>query len=324
VAVNIGTSGLQRCYVGDQEVQRIYVGGKYAWPSLPTAKVEWLGSTVASGATNTFPAHQPGDLLVVVAVETGAASRPSLAAGFTEVHANTSGMSICIGYRIATASDTPVGTWSNAFYNTAYAFRNANTNTPFGGITSMIDTKAISPTITMQDTSGDSALCYGFSNNGTSGSWGATPAGFISKNGVARMANLQKIDSTSDGELRWSSTAGTVNFRNWVFEVLPDTGEVVEEPWLYGIEQVNKPGRVVDFTAKKGFVDTTGDEAFMFRCSTISGLDGYVARNFTKTFPSGTAYTKFDCTLQDLYGDGIPANNGEMLKTISFQVTPTA
>jgi hypothetical protein len=98
-------------------------------------------------------------------------------------------------------------------------------------------------------------------------------------------------------------------------------------PYLYDIEQVNKPGRVVDFTALKGFVpegDAIEDEAFMFRCSTISGLDGYVARNFTKTFPSGTAYTKFECTLADQYGDGIPANNGVMLKTISFTATPRA
>jgi hypothetical protein len=102
---------------------------------------------------------------------------------------------------------------------------------------------------------------------------------------------------------------------------------VEEQPYLYGIEQVNKPNRVVDFTALKGFVpegDAIEEEAFMFRCSTISGLDGYVPRNFTKTFPSGTAYTKFECTLADQYGDGIPANNGEMLKTISFTAYPTA
>lgn len=324
MAVNIGTSGLQRAFVGDQEVQRIYVGNKYAWPAVPSAKVEWLGSTVASGATNTFPAHQPGDLLVVVAVETGAALRPSLAAGFTEAHADTSGMSICIGYRIATTSNTAVGTWSNAFYNTAYAFRYANTSTPFGGLASMIDTKAISPTITVQDTSGDSVLCYGFSNNATTGSWGATPDGFISKNGVARMGNLQKIDSRSDGELRWSSTAGTVNFRNWVFEVLPETAPAEEPQELYAVEQVNKPGRVVDFTAKKGFPPNPDDEAFMFRCSTISGLDGYVPRTFTKTFPSGTAYSAFDCTLEDLYGDGINTAGSLTKATISFQATPTA
>ena len=106
-------------------------------------------------------------------------------------------------------------------------------------------------------------------------------------------------------------------------QVWPEVSEEVPQ-YLYDITQVNKPGRVVDFTALKGFVpvDLT-EEAFMFRCSTISGLDGYVERNFTKTFPSGTAYTRFECTLADQYGDG--TSNPELLnKTISFTVIPTA
>jgi hypothetical protein len=108
-------------------------------------------------------------------------------------------------------------------------------------------------------------------------------------------------------------------------QVWPDAPPPEVPGYLYDVEQVNKPGRVVDFTALKGFMPADPlDEAFMFRCSTISGLDGYVGRNFTKTFPSGTAYTKFACTLADQYGDGIPANNAEMLKTISFTVEPRA
>jgi len=110
-------------------------------------------------------------------------------------------------------------------------------------------------------------------------------------------------------------------------QVWPEDGEPPPDvpQYLYAVEQVNKPGRVVDFTALKGFVpegEAIEDEAFMFRCSTISGLDGYVARNFTKTFPSGTAYTRFECTLQDQYGDGTA--NADMLKTISFSVYPTS
>lgn len=109
-------------------------------------------------------------------------------------------------------------------------------------------------------------------------------------------------------------------------QVWPDAPppEVPQE--LYAVEQVNKSGRVVDFTALKGFVpegDALGDEAFMFRCSTTSGLDVYVPRNFTKTFPSGTAYTSFACTLEDLYGDGAP-NSGFVKAKISFTVKPTA
>jgi hypothetical protein len=320
----VGGAEPSKIMVGGTPVQRVYVGDKYAWPSNPIAKVEWVGSVVATGTTNTFPAHQPGDLLVVVAVESGPASRPGLAAGFTEVHANTVAMSICIGYKFATSSNTPAGTWANASYNTAYVFRNANTSTPFGGIASTSETTAKGVAITMQDTSGDSLLCYGYSNNGTSGGWGATPVGYVAKNSTARMANLQKVDSTSDGALTWSSTAGLVNFRNWTFEILPEDEAPTEEPlWLYDVEQTNKPGRVVDFVLKKGLGPYDPlDEGFLFRCSTISGLDGYVGRTFTKTFPS-TAYTKFDCTVEDLYGDGT-ANPDYLYKKIAFEVRPTA
>ncbi len=108
-------------------------------------------------------------------------------------------------------------------------------------------------------------------------------------------------------------------------QVWPDAPPPEVQPYLYAVEQTKKGGGVVDFTALKGFVpegDAALDEGFMFRCSTVSGLDGLVRRTFTKTFPSNTAHTKFECTLEDMYGDGIPANNAEMMKTISFTVYP--
>lgn len=106
-------------------------------------------------------------------------------------------------------------------------------------------------------------------------------------------------------------------------QVWPDAPppEVPQE--LYAVEQVNKSGRVVDFTALKGFVpEDLTEEAFMFRCSTISGLDGYVPRTFSKTFPSGTAYARFDCTLEDLYGDGSSTAGSLTKAKISFQAMP--
>ena len=104
-----------------------------------------------------------------------------------------------------------------------------------------------------------------------------------------------------------------------------EAGPPAEEPlWLYGVEQTNKPGRVVDFVLQKGLGPYDPlDEGFMFRCSTTSGMDGYVGRTFTKTFPSGTAYMKFDCTVEDMYGDGT-ANTDYLYKKISFEVRPTA
>jgi hypothetical protein len=58
----------------------------------------------------------------------------------------------------------------------------------------------------------------------------------------------------------------------------------------------------------------------MFRCAEISTLDGVVRREFSKTFPPYAG--ELTCTLQDMYGDGIPANNETMMKTLTFAVSP--
>jgi len=223
--INIGGIGnLDRCFVGDSEVLRIYANNTYSWPSLPRAKVELLSSAIAEGDTNTFGPHEPGDLLVVAARST-TNTMPGVPEGFKSAHSSTGGLALRIGYRIATTSKTEVGRWSSTAVNSVYVFRNANTTTPFGGIASWGDSKPLGPSITPQDTTGDTVMIYGYSNNGTSaGLWGAAPAGLTYLDNTPRMANLQKNDSTSDGAKTLPSPAGLVNYRNWVFEVLPDTG----------------------------------------------------------------------------------------------------
>ena len=96
---------------------------------------------------------------------------------------------------------------------------------------------------------------------------------------------------------------------------------VEEPPYLYGVDIVYKPNYVVEFTVKKGLpYDPNSDEAFMFRCVQMP-KDGYTGRTFSKQW-SANGYGKLDCTLEDLWGDGVPANNDTMMKTISFQITP--
>lgn len=102
-------------------------------------------------------------------------------------------------------------------------------------------------------------------------------------------------------------------------QVWPDA---VDEPlWLYDVDITYKGSNVVDFALKKGLTGIDPlDEGFMFRCAQFSSLNGYVPRNFTKTFPV-SAYSALDCTVEDLYGDGT-ANPEYLYKTISFQVSP--
>jgi hypothetical protein len=88
-------------------------------------------------------------------------------------------------------------------------------------------------------------------------------------------------------------------------------------PYLYDVTIEYKGNHVVDFTALSGFVHTDPtEEAYMFRCAESSSLNGYVGKNFTKTFPV-TAYAKYNCTLQDVSGD---LGDQSLSKTISFTV----
>lgn len=93
-----------------------------------------------------------------------------------------------------------------------------------------------------------------------------------------------------------------------------------EQPlYLYDIEIIYLPNYEVSFKALKG-LPPNEEEAFMFRCAEMP-RDGYVAREFTKQW-AANGYSKLNCTLADLYGDGNPENNAEMMKTISFTITP--
>ena len=97
-------------------------------------------------------------------------------------------------------------------------------------------------------------------------------------------------------------------------QVWPDAAP----PYLYDCTSVASAGYVVDFTVLDGWPAGDVSEAYMFRCSTLTGYDGYVGRNFQRTFRA-TAYTSFDCTLEDL--SNIP---GKTRKTISFTCSPRA
>jgi hypothetical protein len=338
VAHTVGSAAPSKILAGTIPVTKVMIGDTQVWPTGPdigvlTTKLVWVDSRAFYGGTQlTFGQHQAGDLLLVIAVGSVAPSAPY---PYTLAYQSDASGSIAgtVAWKIATAAGTTAGTWNGVAGATTYVIRGCNQTTPLGDVQSIYQGTSTlisnAPALTLTDPSGESLGVHVHYNNANTGSWNTgDPAGFITKTSQDRMTSIQQLNTTGGlpSSLTHSSAQKTLGFS---VEVLAGSyvapPPVDEPPYLYGIEQVTRPGRVVDFTALKGFIPPDlSEEAFMFRCSTISGLDGYVPRTFTKTFPSGTAYAKFDCTLADLYGDGIPANNGEMLKTISFQVTPTA
>ena len=319
----IGGTPMTRAYVGSTPVIRLYAGDKHVWPPF-SATVTYIGSQVFTGtASVNFPTHTPNDLLVIYSVGGAAPTAPP---GWTAVPTGQSGNPAgTLAYKYATGTTASTGTWTGNAAGVLYVFRDTHPTTPFGTIGTSVGSGAVTtaPAITLTDPSGASLVAHNYFNNGTTGSWtNKAPANFIIKNLNARMASTLAVDTTGPGVVASSLTHSSAQtWRSLAFEVLP-VAPAVEQPYLYAVEQVNKGSLTVDFTAKKGFVpapEDAIDEGFMFRCAQFSSLDGYVRREFSKTFPA-SGYSKLDCTLEDMYGDGTA--NAEMRNTISFEVRP--
>jgi hypothetical protein len=305
--------------VGTSEVIKVYVGDDQIWP--PAQKVTYVGSTVSSGNAPTFPTHQAGDLVVVAAQGSSSTSTPvpSLPSGWTQAYRSSSnqGAPVLIGYKFATAGNTAGGSWANAAYTCAYVFRGADTTTPFGAFNSTMNA-ASTPAVTPVNTEGESVLVHYFYNNGTTGSWGASPVGFVGKNAVSRLGNLLRLDSTIGAGATWSHTASPVpNFRTVQFEVLP-TAPAPTEPGLYDVKVEYLPNYTVKFTALTGYADNPGD-AFFFRATPLDQNDGYKGRSWTETFTPSAGWQTG--TVQD-YGGG---PTGEFQGgSVEFQFAPKA
>lgn len=84
---------------------------------------------------------------------------------------------------------------------------------------------------------------------------------------------------------------------------------------LYDVTVEYLPAYEVRFTAKTSYAESVED-AFFFRATpTLTGIDGYTGRTFTKKWSSGTVRT---CTVQDYYGGGA----GGVMNTITVTVSP--
>jgi hypothetical protein len=314
----VGDTPIAKAYVGTTPVKRIYAGSTHVWPPISTPIV-WAGSTVASGTTNSFPAHLAGDLLVATAISTTSTARtpPS---GYTTAYTSTTGFAaLTVAYKWATATNTQFGSWpSGTAWTCSYVFRGVNKDTPFGSINSVaVESvkEGTAPAVSLNTDSGDSLVGHLFFNNGTSGVWGTLPAGVLSKNANARMSNVQKIDTrtaTAD-PVTMTHTTGPVTFRTASFELLVPAPATYNG--LYGVKVEYGDNYDVTFTALTSYA-ADPNEAFFFRSTPMTN-DGYTARTFTKTYRSSAV--PMDCTLEEYWATPSGVRN-----TINFQVMPKA
>lgn len=326
--LQVGGNPASKVYIGGTQASAVYLGGTKVWPTalmVPTTPIIWVGSTVGSGTTNIFPTHVAGDLLVAAAISSTNTPRtpPS---GYTTAYTSTTGFAaLTVAYRWATAAGTQFGTWpSGTAYTAAYVFRGVNKDTPFGSINSAAVesvTSGTAPAITLNTASGDSLVGHLFFNNGTAGVWGTLPAGVLSKNAQARMANVQKIDTrtaTAD-PVTMTHTTGPATFRTASFELLVPAPPAVPD-YTYGVRIEYLDNYLVRFTALKGLV-FPDDEFWFFRCTQMP-KDGYTARTFEKQWQSN-GYGTMDCTLEDQWGTG-QAGQTNTRTILRFRMTPRA
>jgi len=308
----VGDTPIVKAYVGTTPVIRTYVGDKHVWPPF-SATVTYVGSQVFTGtASATFPVHTPNDLLVIYAVGGGAPVAP---AGWIDVPTGQSGNPAgTLAYKWATGTTANTGVWNGNAAGIMYVFRDVNKTTPFGAVGTSLGNGlvATAPAITLTEPNGSSLVAHQYFNNGTTGAWtNKAPTNFIIKNLNARMASTLAVDTAStvvgESSLTHSSSQA---WRSLAFEVLAEA----VSPGLYDVEIEYLPAYEVRFTALTDYAESAND-AFFFRCSNETGLDGYVGRTFTKKF-SGTAPKT--CTLQDYYGGGA----GGTMNTITFSVSP--
>ena len=323
-------------------------GGSVNWRGItyevvPAQGLQHIGTISSSGATGNFASHQVGDLLVVIAQKQNTAvdfspnTPPNVNGQTYPVYVNAYDSNISsvqgermackVAYGIATKSGHTTGTFTNSTWTTTMVFRNADQNNPIGDVVGSIINSNTSqsiptPELNLQDKSGKSLTIAWIAESTTNANNNFSqnpPVGWISiLRGAKRLINTA-IDRKSGKSCIEVVSSTSIYWRTLAFEVkaVPLVTDV--PPYLYDVAIEYAGNHVVNFTALSGFPHDSNpevsEEAYMFRCTEVPSLNGYVAKNFTKTFPV-TAYSKFNCTLQDVSGDMLVTDT----KTISFTV----
>lgn len=147
-------------------------------PSKGGVPISYVGFATAATTTVTIPAHQAGDLIIMVGFRTTTGTFSAAPAGWTAYFSDTTTATtfqIRCAYRIATASGTTSGTWTGASQLNCFVYRGA---TGIGNTATVrrsgTGTTLTYPSLTLLNTSGTSWV-VGFNRN--SGVARSIPAG---------------------------------------------------------------------------------------------------------------------------------------------------
>jgi len=198
-------------------------------------KVVFKGSVKVSGNT-AFPSHNVGDLLLVIAHNSGSTAIPTLPASGGTVPAYTSLTSIAgtsnpgdvVAYAFATAQNHTTGSFSGITSGgiLGMVFSGVSAASPFGGIatahlnsTVYTGTEMPAPAITLTRADNSSFLLH-YWGASTTASPISVPAGYsLIVNGTS-MGVAEKTNSSSDGAVSATFTGSGSNYNAVSLEIL--------------------------------------------------------------------------------------------------------
>lgn len=208
----------------------LYIEGQYnsadsVWDVITVRKqiipAAVRGTPNSSATTSVaIPTHQPGDLILIYAVDNTGVTLPAPPApsGTVPAYVEISDATISATARsavyqfVATANNHTSGTWTGTTAMAAIVVKNPNPATPIGGQASATSpasaTQSVSPAIALTKTDGTSALLL-FYNQRLATAWGAAPAGCTQLLASGTICIDSKNDTTVDGAITQLVTAST-------------------------------------------------------------------------------------------------------------------
>lgn len=165
--------------------------------------ISYIGSATGTD-TATPPTHQAGDLLLVFAFRDGSTSAPSLPTGMTSI--NNGGANSCsarLGYVVAQAAGTSIGTWTNATSVIVHVYRGVGPQNPIG-----VNYRSTGSSTTLSYSLNAQALTI---TNGTS--WVVGFGGTVNTNGnitvaPSGMTNRSSVSDATDEAAGFDTTSG--------------------------------------------------------------------------------------------------------------------
>ncbi|WP_160111007.1 hypothetical protein [Mycolicibacterium houstonense] len=199
--------------------------------TIAAAAVSFVAASTTNSNSITIPAHTAGDLIIIIASQTGVSAYPTKPAASGNVPNwvlidQTQAFGAMVTYQfVAVNSSTASGTWSGADVMSVVVVRGQH-STPIGGhaISANAGTNMTAPSVTLANSDGTSMLLHFYSCSSLGANWPSAPSGYTFRSNSGGLntkggAALSKNVSTSDGSVILTNGAGLSAYQTASVEI---------------------------------------------------------------------------------------------------------